>query len=934
MGQIISDMVALYPGINVSLARFDGRYIGDFSISWGSGSWLPDIKYDRAEGGMVPIEMMPSEGNALHFENTIKSWDPWGHTTIEESYYEASLYMRGKELKYGDTSKTFDLRGNLPKYTTLLSAPNTRVGGVMSSNVYQSPVTESCQPNHVIVFASGSPEDDQDANGDIRNLISKTKLPATLSKSCSGHGSCASELAYYLANEDLFDDASTGLIGTQTIRTHAIAGFVDDPAADSFLKSISADHGQGEFKKGLNPKEIQAAFRSIFDTITGTATSFTAPAVSVNAFNSLELGNELYYSVFEPSGNLNWKGNLKQYEMGKLDGKFSLLDADGKKAVNDSTGFFADNTRSFWTLESDFEDGDGKDVTLGGMAYRLPQTPNAFTSPASNTDGTEKELVALSTSSATQSQLNISGSSQDHQTLIDWAAGKNRKAFEDPLHSVPTLITYSKNKTDRSIDRTLFVGTNSGFLHAFNVDRENPTEHFRFIPKELLHNLNLYYTGGGIGATKAYGVDGPITHWHQDLNGDNQVNNGEKAYVYMALRRGGQSIYALEVSDRSAPKLLWNKHGNYPLDFPNRPNPDSGYENMGQTWGRLEPATINWEGEKRVVLFTSGGYDPIDDGDNASGTASTGPLTRIEHTKGTTVYMIDALDGSVLWDAKSDSSSAISNQMTSSFPAHVAPLDVSGDGIADLLYAIDVGGRIWRFDFKQDADETFKDNTTATLIADLSGGPSNNRRFYNEIDVIGNQGDNTIYLSIGSGNRSHPKAKNTANQHYIIKDKITAFTDPSKTNPGVVVPADLAEWPNESDTGWYIPLSSPGEKILAKSSTVDNTIIITSFTPKDPVLGSCDVSPGIGKAYNLNLKKMTLKTAELASGGIPPSAVLIPPRRNGQTKPPVCSTPGSCPPPTDDGYSVLIGTEVVTFDEPISSLYGNMKKNYWLVVPK
>lgn len=927
MGQIISDMVAQYPGLNVSLARFDGRYIGDFSISWGSGSWLPSVKYARAEGGMIPIEMMPSEGNALHFENTIKSWDAWGHTTIEESYYETSLYLRGQQLKYGDTTKTFDIRGLLPKYTTLLSAANTRQGGLMSSNIYQSPVEKSCQPNHIIVFASGSPEDDNDANNDIQNLISGTSLPATLSKTCSGHGDCANELAYYLSHEDLFDDATTGLKGTQTIRTHAITGFVDDPAADNFLKSISADHGQGEFKKGLNPKEIRDAFRSIFDTISGGSSSFTAPAVSVNAFNSLELGKELYYSVFEPSGNLSWKGNVKQYEIGEHKGKIEVLDADGKLAVDKTTGYFADGTRSFWTLKSEYADGDGKHVTSGGMASRLPETPLAFTAPSSNTDGTAKALVRLTSGSASPDELNIASSGIDQAKLLAWASGKNRKAFEDPLHSEPTLLTYSKDNTDKSIDRTLFVGTNSGFLHAFNVDSEQPTEHFRFIPKELLQNLALYYTGGGIGASKAYGIDGPISHWHRDFNGDGQVNNGEKAYVYIALRRGGQSIYALDVSDRTSPKLLWDKHGNYPADFPNKPDLSAGYENLGQTWGRLEPATIDWQGQKKVVLFTPGGYDPAEDGSLINGDAHSGPNNRITHTQGTTIYMIDALTGDVLWDAKADSDPKIGSQMNSSFPANVAPLDTNGDGLANLVYAADVGGKIWRFDFSSN-EPIFKDGVTGSLIADTHGGAgNNNRRIYNEIDVIGNQGSNSIYLSVGTGNRSHPKMKNVSNYHYIIKDEL--HKSPTAT-AGVIVHSDLAQWPTDSDYGWYVPLSL-GEKVLARSSTVSQQVLFTTFTPKDPVIGSCDVNPGTGKVYKLNLFKKTLKRAGLSSGGIPPSPVLIPPQREKQVATPDCASQGTCPTPTEEkGYSVLVGTEIVSFDDTIGGAYDTILKDYWL----
>jgi hypothetical protein len=59
--------------------------------------------------------------------------------------------------------------------------------------------------------------------------------------------------------------------------------------------------------------------------------------------------------------------------------------------------------------------------------------------------------------------------------------------------------------------------------------------------------------------------------------------------------------------------------------------------------------------------------------------------------------------------------------------------------------------------------------------------------------------------------------------------------------------------------------------------------------------------------------------------------MLIPPKRRGKVTPPVCSTPGSCPtPPAEKGYSVLVGTEVVKFDDSIGSAYDNILRDYWL----
>lgn len=960
MGQIISDMVAQYPGVNAGLARFDGRLLGDLSFNFDGNIFTNPITYDPPQGGMIGIESVPSEGNALRFENTIKGWDAWGMTPLTESYYEAARYMRGDSVKYGDRTKVFATRDSFlglgGTYHNFPSVAASRVGGVSNAD-YQSPVTESCQPNHMIIFSDGKPTDDTDANSDIKSLIAGLSLPAGLDLNCSGDGQCADELAYYLSSQDQFDEAGD-FIGTQTIKTHAISGFVSDAEkveTDALLKSLSETHGDGIFASANTEEGVREAFKRIFDSIVGSSVSFTSPVVSVNAFNSLELSDELYYSVFEPKGNLSWEGNIKQYRMGEIAGEFAVVDADDESAVDELTGYFRSSARSIWTEPDSKGNGDGFHVTKGGIASRLPSARHAFTSPSSSTDGNADPLAELSTATASKERLGIqTKDSNYHNNLITWAKGQGRKEMEDPLHSEPAIITYSKTVSEQTqadgtvtytydTDRTLFIGTNSGFLHAFDIDQSEPSEHFTFIPKELLQNLDKYETGGGVNANKAYGIDGPITKWHQDINGDGQVNNGEKAYVYITLRRGGQSIYALEVSDRSTPKLLWEKHGNYPNDFPNKPAVSSGYENLGQTWGRLEPATIEFEGEDRVVLFMPGGYDPAEDGTISDGNSQTGPLARIEHSQGTTIYMIDALTGDVLWDAKAHSPSEISSQMTSSFPADVAPIDVKGNGRVDLLYATDVGGRIWRFDFNikenDDTEDTpFKDKVEGAIIADLNSGEgAGNRRIYNEPDIIGDFNTKTIYISVGTGNRSHPKTRSAGaaqNYHYVIKDTVMR-----PLTRGILSHYDLVDLTEPSinrseELGWYMPLTKPGEKVLSRSTTVGKQILFTTFAPKEAIPGSCDVRPGFASLYKIDLNKWVTASVDLASGGIPPTPMLIPPKRKAKVDLPGCTTPGSCS-NNKQSYSILVGAEVV--DPPGSGLPSDddiFSESYWLELPQ
>src|SRR5690554_8059202 len=96
--------------------------------------------------------------------------------------------------------------------------------------------------------------------------------------------------------------------------------------------------------------------------------------------------------------------------------------------------------------------------------------------------------------------------------------------MEDLLHSAPVLLNYGELSINgkKVPDSTLYVGTNSGYLHAFDTHETSPKERFAFIPKELLPVATQYYVGTG---SKAYGLDGHISVWHQDTNKDMIVNS-------------------------------------------------------------------------------------------------------------------------------------------------------------------------------------------------------------------------------------------------------------------------------------------------------------------------------------------------------------------------------------------------------------------------
>ncbi len=62
------------------------------------------------------------------------------------------------------------------------------------------------------------------------------------------------------------------------------------------------------------------------------------------------------------------------------------------------------------------------------------------------------------------------------------------------------------------------------------------------------------------------------------------------------------------------------------------------------------------------------------------------------------------MTGSLIWRAgpsRTRGADADVVEMKNAIPGDVRVFDLSGDGFADRMYAADLGGRVWRFDFLQ-----------------------------------------------------------------------------------------------------------------------------------------------------------------------------------------------------------------------------------------
>lgn len=100
---------------------------------------------------------------------------------------------------------------------------------------------------------------------------------------------------------------------------------------------------------------------------------------------------------------------------------------------------------------------------------------------------------------------------------------------------------------------------------------------------------------------------------------------------------------------------------------------------------------------------------------------------------GNAIYIIDAKSGALLWSTTYDASASGVTEgkkyMKNSIVAGVTVLDRDNDGFIDHLYAADLGGQVFRIDFKNGNVNTSNVNITR-ILKDNQEGTAYARRFY------------------------------------------------------------------------------------------------------------------------------------------------------------------------------------------------------------
>jgi type IV pilus assembly protein PilY1 len=862
-------------------------------------------------GGYVRAAMRPmTTANKILYSNMIAALDVGkdkgngGASSLVMA--EAYRYFSGGAPYAGNNKAKADYTGNTGadwsnSATTLASLTAMQAIYLLPDNALSSKSanrynwqTGTCGKNYIIYISNGAPQDSNQYTTQANTMLA-----------AAGGDTAQIPVSPTGSQPNVSDEWARFLKSSLDVTTYAIdvdpATSGQGPGWTELLKSMSERQGGGKYI-GVNSSinagsEISAAVNKALSEIQAVNSVFASVSLPVSANLQGTFSNQVYIGMFRPAAGAypRWTGNLKQYQLGRVNGVLHLVDADASAAVNPLTGFITECARSFWTPSTtdsywNFRPGgecipppnsapnlyrisnfpDGNIVEKGAQGYVLRSSSARTLKTCAAGACTTLTNFDVGNTAITAADLGVTDAQR--ADLINWARGSDLynedsvttttvrpSVHGDVLHARPVALDFGTSTAHKVV---VFYGGNDGVFRAINgnqTDNIGSTppggELWGFVPpefygkfKRLRDNtvqIKFPYVTATDAEPKPYAIDGPITAFR----------GSSDTWIYATMRRGGRGLYAFQVpnADPGSVTLKWRK--GCPSNFPTTGTVsdtgcDADFSGIGQTWSAVKPLKAAGYGSGALpLLILGGGYDPCEDGD---------PNTCTSSTKGNKVYVLDADTGSVVRAFDTDRS-VIAD-------ATIVPDGTTG--LAKYAYTADLGGNVYRITFGTDVPADWTITKIASLGCATAATCSQNRKFMFAPDVLDNGGGEYIVL-LGSGDREKPllyyaAAANVSNYFFMLRDHPSDGTWLS-TESGTcgtavlcldsLLPILTAGNPSPTDLankkGWYLGLR-PTEQVVTSAITIFGTVNFSTHTPDAPQAGVCTSRLGDARVYNIS----------------------------------------------------------------------------------
>ena len=803
-----------------------------------------------------------------------------------------------------------------------------------ASAVYQSPISSgaACASTYIIYIANNANNTGSNGQAAYEPAVANVN-PALAATALLD--TWTDEWTYFLKTNGVVVPAGNTNGSVVTYVLDAYSAEQNVGYSNSLMNA--AKMGGGKYYQVGSQAAIANTLGMIFAEIQAVNSTFASASLPVNTTNRTQDKNQVFIPMFrpDPQDRPLWMGNMKQYQLISLSGSIALGDNSNPPidAVNTLTGFITPCAQSFWTTDSGTywqsdifdsptpkggcprsitgfsawsDDPDGPMVEKGGVAEVIRKGNNP---PASNTIPTWAvnrrvyTLAGLTGTTLTPFTSASLGVLPAQVALANFILGQDvndenanvnttesRPSLHgDEIHSRPLPVDYGAGVT-------VYYGSNDGTLRA--VDASSGAERWAFIAPEFYTPAPVLPPGTPTGFSRLMN-DSPIIsypsmpsgitptpvpkdYYFDGSIGVYQSPNNSSVWIYPSMRRGGRTIYALDVTNPASPQFKWK--AGCPYQQPNNTGCTAGMSGIGQTWS-IPAAASSVLGYSGPIVIMGGGYDTCEDA-NLLTPSCTSP-------NGAAVYVLDANTGAVIR----------SFSTTRSVAADVALIAVTTPGVVDHAYAVDTGGNIYRLDFALSTS-----NWVMNKVAYTNGA---GRKFLFAPALLAAPG-NQVYLALGSGDREHPLQSEypysaVVNRFYVYRDSLAStsatslddttrmydFTygvgDPGPGNATTGTACSTAGvLPTSSMSGWFMSLSANGlgEQTVTSAIIAAGMVAFSTNRPVPQAQGTCATTLGAAYGYWVNLFNASggisangaacggVRDSQFVGGGLPPSPVI------------------------------------------------------------
>jgi len=750
----------------------------------------------------------------------------------------------GGEIK--DASVFTPLAGSLKTAASYFSGASTPVG-------------YACQKNFVLLATDGNPTADRNGNMYPPSQMVIQFDPSTDTDTYNFTGQAATDvLAQATALNTLGISGSTFGSNSNGVQTYVVGmgDTVKNPGSITMLNKIAAAGGTGAAYLGDTAAGLTAQFSLIATDIVDRTAAASSVALNAGYFSS---GDFLYQAKFTSSV---WTGNLLAYAITSA-GVIATTPAWDSGLVLQGQDW--SSGRTILTLKPSAAQG------AQGIPFVWPANPLA----PSATELDPAQISALNTGATGSADglgryrlpylrgqrtyettpmpgttTTLRGRVQVLGDIIDSApnyVAAPAFGYSDSMEPAP-YSTFAANEASRA--PTIYVGANDGMFHGFSA--ASGKEVLAYVPNAVYPGLSQlsapayahqYYVDGSPTVGDVFFHSGTTGQWH--------------TIAVSGLRAGGQAVFALDVTDpanftqaNAANVVLW--------EFSDANDADLGY-----TFG--QPLIVKTNDGRWSVIFGNG-YNSTQS-DAHTGTSGDAYLMVVDAQTGVLKAKIATKSGTV----------ASPNGLSGGIA-----VDVDGNGTADVVYAGDLNGNLWKFNLAAATPASWavaygNATTPAPLFSDPNAQPITTRPAVTTFP----QGGYLVLFGTGRFIDLSDASTTTQQTFFGIRDngvpvsgwtslvqqKVIGTTTGADGNTyrvttHAVGPATLdAAEPGDNalsaasyasgKSGWYmlLPDKSSGERDSADPTIFNNSIIFVTMEPNtNPCSGG-----GIGWTMVLDL---------------------------------------------------------------------------------